>query len=68
MAQPLMWLMLITIAEGMYLMNGYSVVKEHPVTIHRNGKRAKGFPCPFTRFLTHGAKVKPQTENYLIIF
>ena len=35
MAQPLMWLMLITTAKGMYLMNGYSVVKDqakgHPV-------------------------------------
>lgn len=29
-AQPLMWLMLITIAMGMCLMNGYSVFKEHP--------------------------------------
>ena len=32
-AQYLTWLMLITIAIGKYLMNGYSVVKEQP--IHR---------------------------------
>ena len=49
-------------------MNGYLVVKEHLVTIHPNGKRARSYPWLLTRFLTHGAKVKPQTENYLIIF
>lgn len=38
MAQPLMWLMLITTAMGKYLMNGYEVVKLQPV--HRyNGNR-----------------------------
>ena len=39
-AQYLTWLMLITIAMGMYLMNGYSVVKEQP--IHRYVKRKTG--------------------------
>ena len=34
-----MWLMLIAIATGMYLMNEYEIVKEHP--IHRN-KAATG--------------------------
>ena len=68
MAQPLMWLMLITIAIGSYLMNGYLVVKEHPVTIHPNGKRARSYPWLLTRFLTQRAKVKPLSENYSIIF
>ena len=49
-------------------MNGYSVVKEHPDSPSENGKRAKGFPWPFTRFLTYGAKVKPHPEKILNYF
>ena len=67
MAQQLRWLMLIAIAIGSYLMNGYSVVKEHPIR-RTNGKRVKDFPWSFTRFLTQRAKVKPLSENYSIIF
>ena len=39
MAQSLMWLMLITIAMGMCLMNGYSVIK---VQTHSPHKREMG--------------------------
>ena len=42
-AQPLMWLMLITIAIGMCLMNGYSVVKGHAHSPHKRGKQAESF-------------------------
>ena len=52
MAQYLTWLMLITIAIGKYLMNGYSVVKEQPIHRYVNGKQVKDYPSPFTCFLT----------------
>ena len=39
-AQQLMWLMLITIAMGMCLMNGYSIFKEHG-----GQKKAPHFLC-----------------------
>jgi hypothetical protein len=50
MAQPLMWLMLITKAMGMCLMNGYSIFKgqTRPLLQKRTGE---GF-YPFTCFLT----------------
>ena len=67
MAQQLKWLMLIAMAIGSYLMNGYSVVKEHPIR-RTYGKRARSYPWLLTRFLTQRAKVKPLSENYSIIF
>ena len=42
-AQPLMWLMLITIAIGMCLMNGYSVVKEQTHSPHKTENRQRVF-------------------------
>ena len=42
-AQPLMWLMLITIAIGMCLMNGYLIVKGHAHSPHKRGKQAESF-------------------------
>ncbi|MBQ2856306.1 MAG: hypothetical protein IJE78_04145 [Bacteroidaceae bacterium] len=51
-AQYLTWLMLITIAIGKYLMNGYSVVKEQPIHRYVNGKQVKDYPLSFTCFLT----------------
>ena len=42
-AQPLMWLMLITIAIGMCLMNGYSVVKGHAHSPHKEENRQRVF-------------------------
>ena len=39
MAQPLMWLMLIAIAMGKCLMNGYEIDKVQP--IHRNGEQVR---------------------------
>lgn len=51
-AQYLTWLMIITIAIGKYLMNGYSVVKEQPIHRYVNGKQVKDYPLPFTCFLT----------------
>jgi hypothetical protein len=44
-----MWLPLITAAMGTYLMNGYSIIKEHPAATKR--KQAKDIN-PFTCFLT----------------
>lgn len=45
-AQPLMWLMLITIAIGMCLMNGYSVVKGHAHSPHKEENRQRVFRTP----------------------
>lgn len=39
MAQPLMWLMLIAIAMGKFLMNRYEIVNVQP--IHRNGEQVR---------------------------
>lgn len=39
MAQPLTWLMFLAIAMGKYLMNGYSVVKVHPIHHHKTENR-----------------------------
>jgi len=42
---PLMWLPLITVSMGTYLMNGYSIFKERPVP--HSEKQVEGFiPSP----------------------
>ena len=51
MAQPLTWLPLATVTMGMYLMNGYSVVKERPFTVTKQ-KTGEKTICSFTCFLT----------------
>ena len=65
MTYLLMWLTLITITTGMYLVNGYSVIKVHTHFFHlekvhwtfsslawQKEKTGGGFLCPFTCFLT----------------
>ena len=48
---PLYTLMLISVTKRMYLVNGYSVVKEPSHFCHK-GKQVKGFLNPFTCLLT----------------
>ena len=48
-AQPLMWLMLITIAIGMCLMNGYLIVKERQEV----NRKAPSLYLPFSEGLAH---------------
>ena len=46
MAQPLMWLMLIAIAMGKYLMNGYEIVNVQPIhRKQRTGERKYPLTC-----------------------
>ena len=47
-AQQLMWLMLITIAMGMCLMNGYSIFKEHG-----GQKKSPSLSLPLSEGLAH---------------
>ena len=64
MAQYLTWLMLITIAMGMYLMNGYSVVKEQP--IHRYVKRKTGKGLSVVLHLLYDTGFIPQYGQQLL--
>ena len=41
-AQPLLWLMLLTKAMGMCLMNGYSVFNVQPCSPPKSGKQVRG--------------------------
>ena len=62
-AQPLTWLMLITKAIGMCLMNGYSFFKEQTHSPPVNGKRVESFVLS-TCFLTQGLNLAPHFKNF----
>ena len=65
---PLHTLMLITATKRMYLVNGYSVVKEPSRFCHK-GKQVKGFLSPFTCLLTHQRlRVVQILKNLKILF
>jgi hypothetical protein len=61
MAQPLMWLMLIAIAMGKYLMNGYEIVNVQP--IHRK-QRTGERKYPLTCFHSQGLFVTPDFLSF----
>ena len=62
MAQQLMWLMLITMAIGMYLMNEYVVVKVQPIK-KEIGKEL--FRCPSPISSLRGVFLTPLSKKFL---